>query len=261
MTTTTSVNRIYKSIAEQIITGNLQPGEKLEEKVLASRFGVSRTPIREALRELSARGLINLIPRRGGMVAEIGLERLSDMLDAECELEGLCARLAAMRMTALEKGHDAEQAAEMVRATRYPPDGVRGVGAGLARAARWGRTADYLERAGNEICLLLQVESRAGIANAEAIAAVPGVDGVFIGPSDLAAAFGQIGQTTHPEVVAAIESGIAAIRRQGKAAGILAVDEPVARRYLELGCGFVAVGTDVSLLARNAERLAKTYKK
>lgn len=104
MTTTTSVNHIYKSIAEQIITGNLQPGEKLEEKVLASRFGVSRTPIREALRELSARGLINLIPRRGGMVAEIGLERLSDMLDAECELEGLCARLAAMRMTALEKG-------------------------------------------------------------------------------------------------------------------------------------------------------------
>lgn len=156
---------------------------------------------------------------------------------------------------------DAEQAAEMVRATRYPPDGVRGVGAGLARAARWGRTADYLKRAGSEMCLLLQVESRAGIANAEAIAAVPGVDGVFIGPSDLAAAFGHIGQTTHPEVVAAIENGIAAIRRQGKAAGILAVDEPVARRYLELGCGFVAVGTDVSLLARNAERLAKTYKK
>jgi DNA-binding GntR family transcriptional regulator len=101
---TTSVDRIYKLIAEQIITGDLQPGEKLEEKVLASRFGVSRTPVREALRELSARGLIDLIPRRGGMVAEIGLERLSDMLDAECEVEGLCARLAAMRMTALEKG-------------------------------------------------------------------------------------------------------------------------------------------------------------
>lgn len=102
--TTTTVSRIYKSIAEQIITGALQPGEKLEEKILASRFGVSRTPIREALRELSARGLIDLIPRRGGMVAEIGLERLADMLDAECELEGLCARLAALRMTALEKG-------------------------------------------------------------------------------------------------------------------------------------------------------------
>lgn len=101
---TTSVDRIYKLIAEQIITGDLQPGEKLEEKVLASRFGVSRTPVREALRELSARGLIDLVPRRGGMVAEIGIERLSDMLDAECELEGLCARLAAMRMTALEKG-------------------------------------------------------------------------------------------------------------------------------------------------------------
>jgi DNA-binding GntR family transcriptional regulator len=101
---TTNSARIYKSLAEQIIGGALQPGEKLEEKTLASRFGVSRTPIREALRELGARGLIDLIPRRGGVVAQIGLDRLSDMLDAECEIEALCARLASQRMTALEKG-------------------------------------------------------------------------------------------------------------------------------------------------------------
>lgn len=101
---TTIVTRIYKSLAEQIISGDLQPGQKLEEKILASRFGVSRTPIREALRELGARGLIDLIPRRGGVVVQVGLDRLSDMLDAECEIEALCAKLASQRMTALEKG-------------------------------------------------------------------------------------------------------------------------------------------------------------
>jgi DNA-binding GntR family transcriptional regulator len=101
---TTISTRIYKSLAEQIIGGSLQPGEKLEEKTLATRFGVSRTPIREALRELGARGLIDLIPRRGGVVVQIGLDRLADMLDAECEIEALCARLASQRMSALEKG-------------------------------------------------------------------------------------------------------------------------------------------------------------
>src|SRR5882757_683606 len=101
---TTISNRIYKSLAEEIIGGSLQPGAKLEEKTLASRFGVSRTPIREVLRELGARGLIDLAPRRGGVVARIGLDRLADMLDAECEIEALCARLASQRMTALEKG-------------------------------------------------------------------------------------------------------------------------------------------------------------
>jgi DNA-binding GntR family transcriptional regulator len=101
---TTISNRIYKSLAEEIIGGSLQPGAKLEEKTLASRFGVSRTPIREVLRELGARGLIDLAPRRGGVVARIGLDRLADMLDAECEIEALCARLASQRMSALEKG-------------------------------------------------------------------------------------------------------------------------------------------------------------
>jgi DNA-binding GntR family transcriptional regulator len=102
MTTVTA--KIQQSLAQQIIAGQLRPGHKLEEKILAQQFGVSRTPIREALRELGARGLIDLIPRRGGVVAVIGIERLSDMLDAECELEAMCARLASQRMTTLEKG-------------------------------------------------------------------------------------------------------------------------------------------------------------
>ncbi|MDP1541703.1 MAG: 4-hydroxy-2-oxoheptanedioate aldolase [Polycyclovorans sp.] len=154
---------------------------------------------------------------------------------------------------------DAEQANIAVRATRYPPQGMRGVGSGLARAARWSRVPHYLQEADGQICVLVQVESRKGIENLAAIAEVPGVDGVFLGPSDLAAAYGHIGQTAHPEVTAIIERAIADIRRAGKAVGILAVDEAVARRYIELGCSFIAVGTDVGLLARGAERLAQSF--
>lgn len=100
---TTNSARVQQSLAQQIINGELPPGLKLDEKALATQFGVSRTPIREALRELGARGLIDLVPRRGGIVARIGIEQLADMLDAECELEALCARLASQRMNALEK--------------------------------------------------------------------------------------------------------------------------------------------------------------
>jgi DNA-binding GntR family transcriptional regulator len=101
---TTIATHIYQSLAEQIIKGALPPGQKLEEKVLAEQFGVSRTPIREALRELAARGLVDFTPRRGGVVARIGIDRLTDMLEAQCALEALCARLASERMTAIEKG-------------------------------------------------------------------------------------------------------------------------------------------------------------
>jgi DNA-binding GntR family transcriptional regulator len=100
----TITDRIQKSLAQKIISGALTPGQKLEEKALASQFGVSRTPIREAMRELSARGLVELVPRRGVVVATIGIDRLADMLTAECELEAMCAKLAARQMTALERG-------------------------------------------------------------------------------------------------------------------------------------------------------------
>jgi len=95
--------QIYKALAEQIINGEFAPGDKLEEKVLAGRFNASRTPVREALRELAAKGLVDLVPRRGGVVASIGLEELADLLEAEAELEALCARMAAQRMSMLEK--------------------------------------------------------------------------------------------------------------------------------------------------------------
>ncbi len=154
----------------------------------------------------------------------------------------------------------AAQAAELVRAMRYPPHGIRGVGAALARASRWNNIPDYLERADEQMCLLVQVENLAGLENLDAIAAVEGVDGVFIGPADLSAAMGHRGNPGHPQVQATIEDAIARIRRAGKAAGILSGDERLARRYLELGCAFVAVGVDSSVLMRALRNLAGTFK-
>ncbi|MFM2411251.1 MAG: 4-hydroxy-2-oxovalerate aldolase [Pseudomonadota bacterium] len=154
----------------------------------------------------------------------------------------------------------AEQAMDVLRATRYPPLGVRGVGSAIGRASRWNRTPDYLAKAHEEICLLLQVESRAALENISAIAAIEGVDGVFIGPSDLSADMGHLGNPLHPEVQSAIEAGIAAVRAVGKPVGMLIADENAARRYIELGASFVAVGTDVTILARGTEALAQKFK-
>ncbi|MGH7987521.1 MAG: 4-hydroxy-2-oxoheptanedioate aldolase [Candidatus Binataceae bacterium] len=154
----------------------------------------------------------------------------------------------------------AAQAANLVAAMHYPPRGVRGVGAALGRSSRWTRIASYLKRAGDEMCLLVQIETRPGLENLREIAAVDGVDGVFIGPADLSASMGHLGNMTHPEVLATIEHCIADIRKANKAAGILMSDETLARRYLELGCSFIAVGADDLLLAQAADRLAKKYK-
>ncbi|PBD22767.1 2-keto-3-deoxy-L-rhamnonate aldolase, partial [Pseudomonas aeruginosa] len=154
----------------------------------------------------------------------------------------------------------AAQAEGLVRAVRYPPAGVRGVGSALARASRWNSVAEYLNHADEQMCLLVQVENLEGLANLDAIAAVEGVDGVFIGPADLSAAMGHRGNPGHPEVQAAIEDAIHRIRTAGKAAGILSADETLARRYLELGCAFVAVGVDTSLLMRSLRELAGRFK-
>lgn len=154
----------------------------------------------------------------------------------------------------------AEQAEHLVAAMHYPPKGIRGVGAALARASRWNNIASYLAEADAQMCLLVQVESLKGLENLDAIAAVEGVDGVFIGPADLSAAMGHRGNPGHPEVQAAIEDAIARIRQAGKAAGILSADEKLARRYLELGCAFVAVGVDTSLLMRSLKALASNFK-
>ncbi len=150
----------------------------------------------------------------------------------------------------------AEQAQDLVRAMRYPPGGVRGIGAGLARAARWGRVPGYLDRADDTMCLLVQIESVAGLNNLDAIVAVDGVDGVFIGPADLSAAFGHRGAPDHPEMVARIDDAITRIVAAGTAAGTLALDPAVARRCADKGCGFIAVGTDIALLARAGSDLA-----
>ncbi|BCJ07251.1 2,4-dihydroxyhept-2-ene-1,7-dioic acid aldolase [Pseudomonas sp. RtIB026] len=154
----------------------------------------------------------------------------------------------------------AEQARQLVRAMRYPPHGVRGVGSALARASRWNSLPDYLDQADEQMCLLVQVENREGLANLDAICAVEGVDGVFIGPADLSAAMGHRGNPGHPEVQAAIDDAIVRIGRAGKAAGILSADEALARRYIELGAAFVAVGVDTTVLMRGLQTLAGKFK-
>jgi 4-hydroxy-2-oxoheptanedioate aldolase len=154
---------------------------------------------------------------------------------------------------------DAEEARRAVAATRYPPEGIRGVAVTI-RANRFGRAKDYHREANDQICVQVQIETRRALGNLEAIAAVPGVDGLFIGPSDLAADFGHLGNAGHPEVRAVIDDAILRIRRAGKVAGILAPIEADARHWLELGATFVAVGSDVGILARQSEALAAKYK-
>ncbi|WP_087686343.1 4-hydroxy-2-oxoheptanedioate aldolase [Pandoraea sp. PE-S2R-1] len=153
----------------------------------------------------------------------------------------------------------ADMAAALVSAMRYPPQGTRGVGSGLARSSRWNRYDDYLHAANDTTCLLVQVETAEALAQVDAIASVDGVDGVFIGPADLAASMGYLGQATHPDVRKAIEDGIARIRAAGKPAGILCVDEALARHYLDLGVTFIAVGIDTSLLANASRALAAKF--
>ena len=154
---------------------------------------------------------------------------------------------------------NAAEAAAAVSYTRYPPQGLRGVAA-ATRAAGFGRIPEYTRRANAEICVLVQVETQQALDNLEAIAAVDGVDGVFIGPSDLSASLGYPGEPGHPVVRAAIEDAIGRIRRCGKAPGILTPDEAMARRCIELGCLFTAVGLDIGLLARGSEQLARRFK-
>ena len=153
-----------------------------------------------------------------------------------------------------------DMAEAMVKAVRYPPHGVRGVGAALARASAFNRIPDYLQTANDEICLLLQIESRAGLAALDEIAATEGVDGVFIGPADLAADMGFLGKPGAPEVQVEVERALLRIQSHGKAAGILIGDLGLARRYLDLGASFVAIGNDVTLLANATTKLLADFR-
>jgi 4-hydroxy-2-oxoheptanedioate aldolase len=153
----------------------------------------------------------------------------------------------------------AEEARAAVAYTRYPPAGVRGV-AGTTRATRFGRVKDYAKRAQEELCLLVQVETQAALDNIEAICAVDGVDGVFIGPADLHASLGYTGEIANPKVKPLIDEAIRRIRKAGKAPGILTPNEADAKHWLGCGGLFVAVGADVGILARGAEALAAKFK-
>ncbi|MCX5599857.1 HpcH/HpaI aldolase/citrate lyase family protein [Streptomyces phaeochromogenes] len=152
-----------------------------------------------------------------------------------------------------------EQAEAAVRAVRYPPRGNRGVGSALARSARWNRVDDYLAHGDEHVSLFVQIESIAGVGKAAEIAAVDGVDGVFVGPSDLAASMGLIGRQTHPDVVAAVGRAFEAVRGAGKPVGVNAFDPAVASAYLDQGASFVLVGADVAMLARGSEALAERF--
>lgn len=154
---------------------------------------------------------------------------------------------------------NAAEAQRAVAAVRYPPRGVRGVSAG-SRASRYGRVSDYLEKADDEICVLVQVETRAALDQLEAIARVDGIDGVFIGPADLAASLGHLGGAQATEVQDAIRDAAGRLTAVGKASGILTVGEAEARRYIDWGYSFVAVGVDTNLLAKSAETLARSFK-
>src|ERR671915_671497 len=153
-----------------------------------------------------------------------------------------------------------EEARNAVSFTRYPPAGVRGV-AGTTRATRFGRVPEYARRAHEEICVLVQVETQPALDNIEAICAIEGVDGVFIGPADLHASMGHAGEVANPKVKPLIDDAIRRIRKAGKAPGILTPNEADARHWLECGALFVAVGSDVGILARGTEALAAKFRK
>jgi len=154
----------------------------------------------------------------------------------------------------------ADQARELVRACRYPPTGARGVGAAASRATMYGQVGDYVQTADDEICLLVQVENRAGLAALDEILQVEGVDGVFIGPADLSTDMGYRGDSTTPEVRATIADALKRIRAAGKAPGILGTNDEAVQAYRDMGAQFLAVGIDVMLLAQAARGLAAKWK-
>ncbi len=152
----------------------------------------------------------------------------------------------------------AQEAAAAVRAMRYAPRGIRGV-AGMTRASRYGQVEDYFVTAEEELCLIVQVETGDSLDRLEDIATVDGVDGVFIGPADLAASLGHPGNPGHPDVIAAIEDAIARLKDIGVPSGILTLDEAFCQRCITLGTTFTAIGMDVGCLAREVRALRNRF--
>jgi 4-hydroxy-2-oxoheptanedioate aldolase len=153
----------------------------------------------------------------------------------------------------------AEAAERAVAATRYPPDGIRGVSTG-SRAAGYGRIKDYPKTAAAEICVLVQIETLKGVENIDAIAAVPGVDGVFVGPADLSASLGHLGDPQNPVVQETIGRVLAACKKAGKPTGYLTGNEAEAQKWLDAGFRFVAVGTDNGVLVKAVDELRARFR-
>jgi 4-hydroxy-2-oxoheptanedioate aldolase len=165
---------------------------------------------------------------------------------------------AGVQTIMVPKVESARQAEAIVRLLRYPPAGERGVAIGSVRASRWGAIDDYMREAPDQLCLLVQVETRMAAANLAELAAVEGVDGFFIGPNDLAASLGHPGRPGHAEVQDAIEEAISLLASAGRPAGILTGNIEDAARYARLGCRFIAVGSDAGTLARGLRELASS---
>ena len=203
----------------------------------------------------------NELPGLLSQLQAIGRERATPVIRAAWNDAVLIKRILDIGAPAVLVPYvqNAAEAERAVAAVRYPPRGVRGVSAG-SRASRYGRVSDYLKKADDEVCLLVQVETRAALDQLEAIARVEGVDGVFIGPADLAASFGYLGNAQAAEVQDAIREAAVRLTAAGKAGGVLTVSEVEARRYIEWGYSFVAVGIDTNLLAKSADALARSFK-
>jgi 4-hydroxy-2-oxoheptanedioate aldolase len=157
-----------------------------------------------------------------------------------------------------------EEAQVVVNAVRYPTPGgqsggTRGLGTSMARAARWNTIPDYISLTNEQMCVVLQIETKAGLKNLKKIAAVEGVDAIFIGPSDLGAALGYPGQASHPEVVKVVSQALKDIRDSGKPAGVLAVTSDLVNIYTNAGASFIGVGSDCGVLAKGVQRLYENF--
>jgi len=154
----------------------------------------------------------------------------------------------------------AEQAAAVVSAVKYPPEGRRGIGTSMARAAQWGAIPGYLQQANEEICVIVQVETVTAVENLVAIVNTAGIDGVFFGPSDLSASMGHVGDVSHPELIEAVSTGLRTVREAGKNAGLLCLDESQVPHYVDCGANFVGIGVDTLLLGNSARTLISHFK-
>ena len=152
-----------------------------------------------------------------------------------------------------------QQAEQLVKSVRFAPNGVRGLGGGLTRATRWGSIPDYFKLADENICLILQLESLEGIAALDAITNTEGVDAIFIGPADLAAAMGYIGQPAHPEVQKVVEKAIKRVSEIGKPVGVYCADPEQLKNYQAMGASFFLIGADTLMLKLAANALVKRF--